>query len=283
MNYNITKHIIVLFISINIVIAQFINVETNIDLRQIRENDRFYFDNFREDVTNFFILNTFGTDLEYLELSSNVHIIIESIIDNNNQKIINAQVVITNRSDIMMTLKSFSFPINELKNISYNPNSFSPLNSLLEFIAQILIANEIDTYESKGGNEHYNIALSISQIGKESDYSKGWHERWRKCKQIQENFFLRDMKYYYFLSYEDWFNEDLESLKNNVDLLHNAIELNSNFIGIDNNTINFFKAFSKNIIQYYSTLNFKEKLSFLSEYDIDNKALYLRAIEQLEK
>ena len=155
MNYNITKHIIVLFISINIVIAQFINVETNIDLRQIRENDRFYFDNFREDVTNFFILNTFGTDLEYLELSSNVHIIIESIIDNNNQKIINAQVVITNRSDIMMTLKSFSFPINELKNISYNPNSFSPLNSLLEFIAHILIANETS------GKYEYNEGLNI--------------------------------------------------------------------------------------------------------------------------
>ena len=41
-----------------------------------------------------------------------------------------------------------------------------------------------------------------------------------------------------------------------------------------------FAAISLPILMY---LNFKENLSFLSEYDIDNKSLYLHAIEQLEK
>ena len=97
------------------------------------------------------------------------------------------------------------------------------------------------------------------------------------------------MKYYYFLAYENFYNDNVnieqefENLKINVELLHNAIKLNSDFIGIDNNTINFFKAFREEIIQYYVSIHFKEGLTFLSEYDIDNKSSYLKAIESLKK
>ena len=283
MSDKITKHIITLILITNIVYGQFQNIETHIDLRQIRENDRFYFENLDNEIYNFFTLNDFGVDLDYLELNSNIHIIIESIIDKNGQKIINGQIIITNRSDIMMPLKSFSFPISQIENISYNPNLFNPLSSLLEFSAHILIANEIDTYESKGGNEHFNIALAISQIGKESDYSKGWNDRWQKCKQIQENFFLRDMKYFYFLADESLYQQDIESLKIYINSFHNAVKLNSEFIGMDNNTINFFRAFAKNLVVFYSELSFKEGLIFLSEYDIDNKSLYKNALNNLNQ
>ena len=283
MSDKITKHIITLILITNIVYGQFQNIETHIDLRQIRENDRFYFENLDNEIYNFFTLNNFGADLDYLELNSNIHIIIESIIDKNGQKIINGQIIITNRSDIMMPLKSFSFPISQIENISYNPNLFNPLSSLLEFSAHILIANEIDTYESKGGNEHFNIALAISQIGKESDYSKGWNDRWQKCKQIQENFFLRDMKYFYFLADESLYQQDIESLKIYINSFHNAVKLNSEFIGMDNNTINFFRAFAKNLVVFYSELSFKEGLIFLSEYDIDNKSLYENALNNLNQ
>tara|TARA_Y100000768_G_scaffold378016_1_gene351927 strand:- start:4983 stop:5834 length:852 start_codon:yes stop_codon:yes gene_type:complete len=283
MSDKITKHIITLILITNIVYGQFQNIETHIDLRQIRENDRFYFENLDNEIYNFFTLNNFGVDLDYLELNSNIHIIIESIIDKNGQKIINGQIIITNRSDIMMPLKSFSFPISQIENISYNPNLFNPLSSLLEFSAHILIANEIDTYESKGGNEHFNIALAISQIGKESDYSKGWNDRWQKCKQIQENFFLRDMKYFYFLADESLYQQDIENLKININSFHNAVKLNSEFIGMDNNTINFFRAFAKNLVVFYSELSFKEGLIFLSEYDIDNKSLYKNALNDLNQ
>ena len=86
MNYKITKHIIILITLINFGVSQFIDVETHIDLRQIRENDRFYFESLKDEVNNFFILNNFGSDIEYLELSANIHIIIKSIVENNGQK-----------------------------------------------------------------------------------------------------------------------------------------------------------------------------------------------------
>ena len=283
MNQNITKHIICLILITNLAISQFVDIETNIDLRQIRENDRFYFDDIVSKIDDFFILNNFGADIEYLELGANLHLIIETLIEHNNQQIINGQIIITNRADIMMPLKSFSFPISELNNISYNPHAFTPLSSLLEFIANLLIANELDTYDSKGGNEYYNIALSISQLGKDDDYSKGWNERWKKCKGLQENFFLRDIKYYYFLAYEDWHNKDFENLKTNIDFLHTAIKANNSFIGIDNNTINFFKAYSGEIVTYYSKINFTVGLEFLSQYDTNNKSIYLNALKSLKE
>ena len=87
MNYNITKHIITLIVLISLGVTQFENIETHIDLRQIRENDRFYFDNLDSEISDFFTLNNFGTDIEYLELNSNIHIIIESLVNKNVQKI----------------------------------------------------------------------------------------------------------------------------------------------------------------------------------------------------
>ena len=71
MKNKITKHIITLALITNIAHAQFQNIETQIDLRQIRENDRFHFENLESEICNFFKLNNFGLELDYLELNSN--------------------------------------------------------------------------------------------------------------------------------------------------------------------------------------------------------------------
>ena len=153
----------------------------------------------------------------------------------------------------------------------------------MEFSAYLLIANELDTYESKGGNEYYNIALSLANKGKESDFSRGWNDRWRKCKTIKENTFLRDMKYYFFLAYENIQDNNLEDLEENIIQMHEQIKLNNDFIGIDTNTLNFFKAYHKDIINYYKKISFIEGLEYLKLYDIDNKPIYQEAIEFLNQ
>ena len=126
------KHLIYIIILINTLFGQFNNFDSNIDLRQIRENERFYFENTIQDINDFFIITTFGVDLDYLEIDATLHLILESIVETNNQTVVNAQAIITNRNDVIMILKSFSFPIVELKSISYNQNTFSPLSSLFE-------------------------------------------------------------------------------------------------------------------------------------------------------
>ena len=99
--------ILKILITANVIIGQFNTFSSNIDLRQIKENDRFYFDNVVEDVDNFFKINSLGTDIDYLEIEGNLYIIVESIVEINNQKVVNANAIITNRSDIIMPLKSF--------------------------------------------------------------------------------------------------------------------------------------------------------------------------------
>ena len=133
MKKQLIRYLIYIIILINTLIGQFIDFESNIDLRQIRESDRLYFQNTVNEINDFFDNNIFGTDINDLDIEATLHLIIESIVEMDNQKIVNAQAIITNRNDIIMTLKSFSFPITQLKDISYNPNSFNNLSSLLEF------------------------------------------------------------------------------------------------------------------------------------------------------
>ena len=101
------KQFIYISVIINSLLGQFLDFNSNLDLRQIKENDRFYFDNTKENIDNFFIINQFGTDIEYLEIKANLYLIIESIIEANNQKIVKANAIMTNRHDIIITLKSF--------------------------------------------------------------------------------------------------------------------------------------------------------------------------------
>ena len=263
-------------------IGQFNTFSSNIDLRQIKENDRFYFDNIIEDIDNFFIINQLGTDIDYLEMEGSLYIIIESIVETNNQKVINANAIITNRGDIIMPLKSFSFPIFELKNIFYNKNTFSPLSSFLEFAGYILIANELDTYDLKAGNLYYNMAREIASTGKNSSYQSGWNDRWKKSKEIQENIFLRSVKYHFFYAWEHLINKKEKEFEKHIYLMHEAIESNNDFIGIDNNTKNFLKAYSKNIAEHYFELKFKEGLTYLFNYDVDNKDIYEDYIKKLK-
>ena len=63
--------------------------------------------------------------------------------------------------------------------------------------------------------------------------------------------------------------------------MHESVESNNDFIGIDNNTKNFLKAYCNNIAEYYFEIEFKEGLEYLLDYDIDNKEIYQKFINML--
>tara|TARA_B100000427_G_C15494880_1_gene589357 strand:+ start:84 stop:920 length:837 start_codon:yes stop_codon:yes gene_type:complete len=276
------KHILTILIIASSLVAQFNTFSCFKDLRHIKESDRFYFDDIEEDINNFFTLNQLSGNIDYLDIDGSLHLIIESIVEANNQKIVNANAIVTNKNDIIMTLKSFSFPIFELKNISYNPNTFNPLSSLLEFSGYILIANELDTYDLNGGNVYYNMAREVASIGKDSNYQSGWNERWKKSKELQENIFLRNVKYHFFYAWDNLMSKKKEEFKNHIYLMHEEIESNNDFIGMDNNTKNFLKAYSKNIAEYYFQLEFRQGLAYLINYDTENKDIYEDYIKMLK-
>ena len=64
--------------------------------------------------------------------------------------------------------------------------------------------------------------------------------------------------------------------------MHEAIESNNDFIGIDNNTKNFLKAYSKKIAEHYFKLKFKKGLEYLVSYDTNNKDIYEDYIKMIK-
>ena len=73
-------------------------------------------------------------------------------------------------------------------------------------------------------------------------------------------------------------DSNMDNLKINLHFMHEQIKLNNDFIGIDTNTLIFFKAYCNEVIDYYKKISFIEGLEYLKSYDIDNKILYEEAI-----
>ena len=88
------------FFSTSIVFTQFINVKAELDLRRINESDRIIFNNFSNDIENYFSNTQFGSDLDDLELVIHCRLILESISRTNSQNIINAMAIFNNNSEV---------------------------------------------------------------------------------------------------------------------------------------------------------------------------------------
>ena len=85
--------------------AQFDDFDSKIDLTQIRESDRFHFQDVKENINDFYVLNIFGSDLEDLGIVGTLHIIIESMIEVDNQKIIKSIVSLRYKKAKMLGFK----------------------------------------------------------------------------------------------------------------------------------------------------------------------------------
>ena len=62
----------------------------------------------------------------------------------------------------------------------------------------MFIANEIDKYYPLGGTVFFNLAEKLSIKGKDSNYSNGWDDRWKKCKKVIENNHLRNFRFHFY-------------------------------------------------------------------------------------
>ena len=117
--------------------AQFIEVNVEIDIRRLNDSEKKLFDNFTEDIKNYYLNTQFGTDISDLNIELFSRFIIESITYGGNQPSINAQAIISNNSDQYFYAKSLQFPYSQGKKMYYT-SSFDPLVSFLDYYAYIL-------------------------------------------------------------------------------------------------------------------------------------------------
>ena len=269
------KYILILFVIIGFSNAQFAETEVTLDLRNVSKNYYFLLENLRDEIGSYFTGTIFSEEDVDLDIELKIHIVVESINRINNIETINAQFFTSNNIDLNQYSKSCTFPYYKGQSISFS-SEFDPLSSLLDYFAYMFIANEIDKYYPLGGTTFFNLAEKLSIKGKDSNYSNGWDDRWKKCKKVIENNHLRNFRFHfyeiqYLLEIPD---SNLEQIKSLAFELENDIYYLKEFFPNDRNAFLFLDIFSNQIGKILGELKMYESLIMLSSYDADNKLIY---------
>ena len=255
--------------------AQFIEVNTELDLRRLSEGDRQLFTTLAEDIENYLLSTPFSATTNDLEMIVDIRLVLESVSQGGSQTTINAQAIFSNKLDQYFYAKGIQFPYSQGRKMYYT-TAFDPLASFLDYYAFMFIATELDTWKYMGGTTFFNRAIELSDLGKDSDWSVGWDDRWKKSRKIKSNQYLRSMRFNYFTALDALGAEevDITIVKNAMSTFHEDLLTLDKKLGSNKETLHFLKAYHESIAELLSALNLKETLELLLLYDHDNKKVY---------
>jgi len=148
--------------------------------------------------------------------------------------------------------------------------------SLLNYYAFIFIASELDTYDYLSGTGFYSQAIELASLGKNSDWSIGWDERWKKARKIKSNEYLRSMRFNFFSAMDALSIEkiNVNLIKSSMNSFYEDLDKLDKKIGNDKETLHFLKAYHNQIAELCSALKMKDALQLLILYDSDHKDVY---------
>ena len=255
--------------------SQFIEVKAELDLRRLSEGDRQLFTTLAEDIENYLLNTQFSADANDLEVVIDIRLVLESVSRGGSQTSINAQAIFSNKLDQYFYAKGIQFPYSQGRKMYYT-TAFDPLASFLDYYAFMFIATELDTWKYMGGTTFFNRAIELSDLGKDSDWSVGWDDRWKKSRKIKNNQYLRSMRFNYFTALDALGAEevDITIVKNAMSTFHEDLLTLDKKLGSNKETLHFLKAYHESIAELLSALNLKDTLELLLLYDHDNKKVY---------
>ena len=255
--------------------AQFIEVNTELDLRRLSEVDRQLFTTLAEDIENYLLNTQFSADANDLEVVIDIRLVLESVSRGGSQTNIHAQAIFSNKLDQYFYAKGIQFPYSQGRKMYYT-TAFDPLASFLDYYAFMFIATELDTWKYMGGTTFFNRAIELSDLGTDSDWSVGWDDRWKKSRKIKNNQYLRSMRFNYFKALDALSSEevDITIVKNAMSTFHEDLLTLDKKMGSNKETLHFLKAYHESIAELLSALNLKDTLELLLLYDHDNKKVY---------
>ena len=255
--------------------SQFIEVNAELDLRRLSEGDRQLFTTLAEDIENYLLNTQFSADANDLEVVIDIRLVLESVSRGGSQTSINAQAIFSNKLDQYFYAKGIQFPYSQVRKMYYS-TTFDTLASFLDYYAFMFIATELDTWKYMGGTTFFNRAIELSDLGKDSDWSVGWDDRWKKSRKIKSNQYLRSMRFNYFTALDALGAEevDITIVKNAMSTFHEDLLTLDKKLGSNKETLHFLKAYHESIAELLSALNLKDTLELLLLYDHDNKKVY---------
>ena len=277
-------NIIISFILISNMVAQFTGIDISLDLRGVKKNNYFVLDDFKNAISQYYENTVFSQndiDLDIPKL--NLHIVIESISEKGAYKTINAQFFLSNNYDLNIYTKEATIPYYKGKSMTIS-SDYNPTSSLFTYFAYLLLGNELDMYSSLGGNEFYNAAERIAIYGKDSDYPGGWNSRLKKCKKLLDNIHLRNFRFHWYeIKYNLSILDEDEGNMNEVNKL--LIELEKDiyylqeFFPNDRNAFLFLDIYATELGEILGRMKMYDSLIALSIYDADNSEIYNQYIK----
>jgi hypothetical protein len=255
--------------------SQFIEVNAELDLRRLSEGDRQLFTTLAEDIENYLLNTQFSADANDLEVVIDIRLVLESVSRGGSQTSINAQAIFSNKLDQYFYAKGIQFPYSQGRKMYYT-TAFDPLASFLDYYAFMFIATELDTWEYMGGTSFFNRAIEISDLGKDSDWSTGWDDRWKKSRKVKSNQYLRSMRFNYFKALDALGAEDVDITIVNtaMNTFYEEMLILDKKLGSNKETLHFLRAYHESIAELMAMFNLRDALELLLIYDHDNKKVY---------
>ena len=287
---NIYKLIPLLFISFTF--CQFKNVTVDI---QYNENDSDYhikkniIDGFDKQIEEYFLLNKFSQEFDFIEINLKINLIIESInISNNNTGTTNqiiSHLLISNDKDLYYFSKGITFDYSKNKALVYNPYYLKGLETILDYYAFLFIGYELDTWGYNLGNKYINRAYDISS---ELGYSSNWETRKKEVQNILDNTKLREARFHYYkyfdiINSEEYYKDPSaynQQIVETIEQLYNNLVDIYETLGYDKNTLKFIDSVKEEIAYTFNKLKMSDALQFLSEFDNENKKTYTQFLNE---
>ena len=255
--------------------SQFVEINVELDMRRLSEGDRQLFDTMADDIENYYLNTQFSTDVSDLEMVIDIRLVLESVSRGGSQTTINAQAIFSNKLDQYFYAKGIQFPYEKGRQIIYT-SIFEPLASLLDYYAFMFIATELDIWEYMGGTSFYTKAIELADLGKDSDWSNGWDDRWKKSRKLKSNQYLRSMRFNYFSALYELSAEevDMKMVKASMNAFYEDMVTLDKKLGSNKETLHFLKAYHEDIAELMAALQLRDGLELLMFYDHDHKKVY---------
>ena len=255
--------------------SQFVEINAELDMRRLSKGDRQLFDTMADDIENYYLNTQFSADVSDLEMVIDIRLVLESVSRGGSQTTINAQAIFSNKLDQYFYAKGIQFPYEKGRQIIYT-SIFEPLASFLDYYAFMFIATELDIWEYMGGTSFYTKAIELADLGKDSDWSNGWDDRWKKSRKLKSNQYLRSMRFNYFSALYELSAEevDMKMVKASMNAFYEDMVTLDKKLGSNKETLHFLKAYHEDIAELMAALQLRDGLELLMFYDHDHKKVY---------
>ena len=271
-----TKKELIFFIilSASLLNAQFSNIDVTMDDRLLKNDDRQVLINLKNEVSRFFINNSWDEEWNDLKIDLNIQIIFEGTATKNGKKNFLAQVLISTNDDQRFFDNSLQFHFNPGSSLYYDPVMFEPLPSFLSYYANMILAGEIDTYEPNEGSKQYEIARSIALRGTSSNFPKGWSKRVQLSDDMSSNYGLRKARFAYYYALDLFKDGEIEESIKQFNAMIKGIDEVYDRIPREHYTLYFLKSHAKELSQILQILRQDGILQSLIDLDPSNRDIY---------